>query len=74
MTGGETVIRGTAVTADALGPRQVTVRDGWIIAVDPLADTGLPTGGAQVIQLADDEVLLPGLCLLYTSPSPRDRS
>jgi allantoinase len=61
MTGGETVLRGTAVTVGGLGPRQVTVRDGWIVAVDPLADTGSPTAGAEVIQLADDEVLLPGL-------------
>ena len=61
MTGGETMFRGAAVTAEGIGPRQVTVRDGWIIAVDPLADVGVPTGDAEVVQLADDEVLLPGL-------------
>jgi allantoinase len=61
MSGGRTVFRGAAVTADELAPKSVTVGDGVIIAVEDLADAVAPTAGAEVVELADDEVLLPGL-------------
>jgi allantoinase len=55
------VFRGHAVTADGLAPHSVTVQDGVITAVDPLADPAGTAAGIEVVQLADDEVLLPGL-------------
>lgn len=53
------VVRGERVlTPDGLGPREVGVRDGRIVDVEPL---GSALDGARVVELADDEVLLPGL-------------
>ncbi|HWJ52809.1 MAG TPA: allantoinase, partial [Propionibacteriaceae bacterium] len=61
MTGGRTVFRGAAVTPEGLAPHQVTVRDGVIIAVDTVAEAAEPPADAALVQLAGDEVLLPGL-------------
>ena len=61
MTGGRTVFRGHAVTADGITPRQVTVHDGMIIAIEDLASAAVPAADIEVVQLANDEVLLPGL-------------
>ncbi len=61
VTGGRTVFRGAAVTADGLAPRQVTVRDGVIIAVDAVTEAAASLADADLVELADDEVLLPGL-------------
>jgi allantoinase len=61
VTGGQTVFRGTAVTPEGLAPQQVTVRDGVIIAVDSVTEAAEPPADAELVQLADDEVLLPGL-------------
>ena len=61
VTGGRTVFRGTAVTPEGLAPQQVTVRDGVIIAVDSVTEAAEPPADAELVQLADDEVLLPGL-------------
>ncbi len=53
------VIRGRRImTTAGEVAREVGVRDGRIVAVEPLGN-GL--AGAQVLELADDEVLLPGL-------------
>ena len=53
------VIRGERImTTAGVVPREVGVRDGRIVAVEPLGN-GLD--GTEVIELADDEVLLPGL-------------
>ncbi|GAA3099767.1 allantoinase AllB [Streptosporangium carneum] len=46
------------VTADGEAARSVGVRGGTVVAVEPL-DAGLDA--AEVIELGDDEVLLPGL-------------
>jgi allantoinase len=56
-----TVFRGWTLTEQGIAPRQVTVRDGIITAIgayDALSDH---EPGGEVITLADDEVLLPGL-------------
>ena len=53
------VIRGQRVlTTAGTAPREVGVRGGKIAAVEPL---GIGLSGAEVIELADDETLLPGL-------------
>ena len=53
------VIRGQRVlTTAGIAPREVGVRGGRIAAIGPLG-TGL--AGTEVIELADDETLLPGL-------------
>jgi allantoinase len=53
------VIRGRRVlTAAGISPREVGVRAGVIAAVEPL---GKGLSGADIIDLADDETLLPGL-------------
>ena len=53
------VIRGQRVlTTAGTAPREVGVRGGKIAAVGPL---GVGLSGATVIELADDETLLPGL-------------
>lgn len=55
----ELVVRGERVlTPDGVGPREVGVLDGRIVAVEPL---GSALDGARVVELAADEVLLPGL-------------
>jgi allantoinase len=52
------------ITPDGEGPAQVAVAGGRIVAVDPwdpaAAEPGAPAA-ARVVDLADDEVLLPGL-------------
>jgi allantoinase len=68
------VFRGRVVTSDGIAERQVTVRDGTIITVEPLiradpfdklrraaVEALRQAQGTQVIELAEDEVLLPGL-------------
>ena len=53
------VIRGRRVlTPDGIVPREVGVRAGKIVALEPV---GSGLSGAQVIELAGDETLLPGL-------------
>ncbi|MGW9628409.1 allantoinase AllB [Microbacterium sp. NPDC055521] len=53
------VIRGQRVlTSSGIRPREVGVRGGVIVAMQPLGN-GLD--GAEVIELADDETLIPGL-------------
>ncbi|GAA1612055.1 allantoinase AllB [Leucobacter chromiireducens] len=53
------VIRGERVmTTSGVRPREVGVQDGKIIALEPL---GNHLEGDEVIELADDETLLPGL-------------
>ncbi len=53
------VIRGRRImTTAGEVPREIGVRDGRIVAIEPL---GNALAGAEVIELADDEVLLPGL-------------
>ncbi|HWT33890.1 MAG TPA: allantoinase AllB [Microbacterium sp.] len=53
------VLRGARVlTAEGFGPREVGVTGGVIAAIEPL---GADLSGAEVIDVADDEVLLPGL-------------
>jgi allantoinase len=53
------VLRGRRVLTDAGElPREVGVRDGLIVAIEPL---GAGLSGATVVELRDDEVLLPGL-------------
>ncbi|CAL8896467.1 allantoinase AllB [Kocuria varians] len=53
------VVRGRNVSCgDTFAPREVGVRDGKIAAVEPLG-TGLR--GARVVELAEDETLIPGL-------------
>ena len=55
----DVVFRGRRVmTTAGEAAREVGVRDGRIVAIEPL---GNHLGGATVIELADDEVLLPGL-------------
>lgn len=55
----DVVLRGARVlTAAGFVPREVGVRDGRIVAIEPL---GAGLQGASVVELADDEVLLPGL-------------
>jgi len=53
------VLRGEQVlTSEGIAPREVGVRDGKIIAIEPL---GAQLEGERVIEVAEDEVLLPGL-------------
>lgn len=53
------VIRGERVlTTSGVRPREVGVQDGRIIALEPL---GNHLEGAEIIELADDETLIPGL-------------
>ncbi|WP_407359736.1 allantoinase AllB [Microbacterium sp. LBN7] len=53
------VIRGQRVlTSAGISPREVGVRDGRIVAMQPLGNN---LDGAEVIELADDETLIPGL-------------
>ncbi|TAP28548.1 MULTISPECIES: allantoinase AllB [Micrococcaceae] len=53
------VLRGSQVlTAQGIGPREVGVRDGKIVAIEEL---GAQLVGERVIEVAEDEVLLPGL-------------
>ncbi len=53
------VVRGRQVSCgDHFAPREVAVRDGKIVAIEPLG-SGLEA--ARVIELADDETLIPGL-------------
>ena len=62
--GGETVFRAPrAVVGTEVVPAAVTVSGGVIVAVDasPGALTSAPPASAHVVQLAHDEVLLPGL-------------
>ncbi|WP_258804207.1 allantoinase AllB [Pseudarthrobacter sp. NS4] len=53
------VIRGRRVlTTAGIAPREVGVRGGKIVALEPLGNS---LQGAQVVELADDETLIPGL-------------
>ncbi len=53
------VIRGEKImTTAGIAPREVGVRDGVIVAVEPLGN-GL--NGAQIVELGPDETLIPGL-------------
>jgi allantoinase len=53
------VLRGRRVlTTAGVAAREVGVRDGTVVAIEPLGN-GLE--GREVVELADDEVLLPGL-------------
>ncbi|MCU1434713.1 MAG: Allantoinase [Pseudarthrobacter sp.] len=62
------VIRGRILTADGIAPREVGVRGGRIVAVEPLGSglagmqpAGTELAGTELVELADDETLLPGL-------------
>ncbi|QOD02946.1 allantoinase AllB [Pseudarthrobacter sp. BIM B-2242] len=62
------VIRGRTLTADGIAPREVGVRNGRIVAVEPLGSglagtepAGTELAGTELVELADDETLLPGL-------------
>jgi allantoinase len=58
-TGFDLVIRGQRIlTTAGIVPREVGVTDGRIVALEPLGN-GLT--GREVIELADDETLIPGL-------------
>jgi allantoinase len=59
VTSAPTVFRGRVVTSDGVAERQVTVRNGMIIAVEAL--TGPAASDTEIVELAEDEVLLPGL-------------
>ena len=53
------VFRGRNImTTAGVAPREVGVRDGVIVAIEPLGNN---LQGARIIELADDETLLPGL-------------
>ncbi|WP_309065415.1 allantoinase AllB [Microbacterium sp.] len=53
------VIRGQRVlTTSGIRPREVGVRDGVIVALQPLGNN---LEGDEVVELADDETLIPGL-------------
>jgi allantoinase len=54
------IFRGSTVTADGIEPRDVEVAGGTIVRIEPI-DDGRRDGNPDVIELADDEVLLPGL-------------
>lgn len=55
----DVVLRGSRVlTAQGIAPHEVGVKDGKIAVV---AELGASLSGARVIEVADDEVLLPGL-------------
>lgn len=58
-TGFDLVVRGRNImTTAGIGAREVGIRDGVIAAIEPLGN-GLQ--GREVIELADDETLIPGL-------------
>ena len=61
VTAEPTMFRGSVVTAEGHAARQVTVRDGMIVAVEALAEAAVPAAGSQLIDIGHDEVLLPGL-------------
>ncbi|KRE58533.1 hypothetical protein ASG92_23015, partial [Arthrobacter sp. Soil736] len=53
------VIRGRRIlTTAGIAAREVGVRGGKIVAIEPLGNS---LSGAEVIELADDETLIPGL-------------
>ncbi len=55
----DVVFRGRQVlTTEGIAAREVGIRHGVIVAVEPL---GKGLSGREVIELADDEILLPGL-------------
>ena len=56
-----TMFRGWTLTEEGIAPHQVTVRDGVITAIAAYNALEDHEPGGQVITLADDEVLLPGL-------------
>ncbi|WP_246262807.1 allantoinase AllB [Arthrobacter mobilis] len=57
--GFDLVLRGRNVSCgDVFSPREVGVRNGRIVAIEPL---GAGLRGREVVELADDEFLLPGL-------------
>ena len=51
-------VSGTALVDGEFRPAVVTVDDGHVVAVEP---PGTPVDAAELVTLADDEVLLPGL-------------
>ena len=53
---------------EVLKNANIAVEDGRLLAVGKVPENFLPD---KVID-ASDQIALPGLCLLYTSPSPRD--
>ncbi|WP_164204917.1 allantoinase AllB [[Micrococcus luteus] ATCC 49442] len=62
------VIRGRTLTADGIAQREVGVRGGRIVAVEPLGSglagtepAGTELAGTELVELADDETLVPGL-------------
>jgi allantoinase len=61
VTAAPTVFRGSVITPDGRAPRQVTVRDGVVVGVEALTGAAVPASGSQLIELGQDEVLLPGL-------------
>ena len=63
MTDDQTVFRGRTMTPEGVANRQVTVEDGAITAIESLEMRPVPVEGSgpRVVQLAHDEVLLPGL-------------
>lgn len=54
------VFSGRVLTDDGILLRRVSVSDGRIVTVETVSDWA-PTTGHQVIELAEDEVLVPGL-------------
>ncbi|WP_375433128.1 allantoinase AllB [uncultured Friedmanniella sp.] len=54
------VFSGRVLTDDGILLRRVSVSDGRIVTVESVSDWA-PTTGHQVIELAEDEVLVPGL-------------
>ena len=53
------VVRGKQVSCgDHFSPREIAVKNGKIVAVEPL---GANLEGARVVELAEDETLIPGL-------------
>ncbi|WFR83738.1 allantoinase AllB [Arthrobacter sp. Y-9] len=53
------VIRGQRVlTSAGIAPREVGVKDGRVVAMEPLGNNLV---GAETVELADDETLIPGL-------------
>ncbi|MDP9998917.1 allantoinase AllB [Pseudarthrobacter sulfonivorans] len=62
------VIRGRVLTAEGIAPREVGVRNGRIVAVEPLGSglactepAGTELARTELVELADDETLVPGL-------------
>ena len=58
------------IDAPVIEEGTVVLRDGRVAAVGPASEVEVPSD-AEVVDAAGAWVL-PGLCLLYTSPSPRD--